>query len=124
MLMAGPDGRFFMPGVDGGGKSRTMGPFSGRHVKPNVRTGADAPVVRTAGEQRCTREDIENIGVHYARTLDDWKRRFVVHPKHRELLADRAVFHIDDEVILHRAVMTKGGIRLGEITLGFRKVRP
>jgi len=38
-------------------------------------------------------EDIENIGVHYARTLDDWKRRFVEYPDNREALADRTVFH-------------------------------
>ncbi len=38
-------------------------------------------------------EDIENIGVHYARTLDDWKRRFVEHPEHREKLARCTVFH-------------------------------
>ncbi len=38
-------------------------------------------------------EDIDNIGVHYARTLDDWKRRFMEHPENKETLADRSVFH-------------------------------
>lgn len=38
-------------------------------------------------------DDIENIGVHYARTLDDWKRRFMEHPENREALAARTVFH-------------------------------
>jgi hypothetical protein len=31
---------------------------------------------------------------------------------------------MDDEVMLNRAVMSKWGIRLGEVTLGFRKARP
>ena len=38
-------------------------------------------------------ENIENIGVHYARTLDDWKHRFMEHPENRQALEDRIVFH-------------------------------
>jgi cyclopropane-fatty-acyl-phospholipid synthase len=38
-------------------------------------------------------EDLENIGVHYARTLSDWKRRFIEHPDHSEALAERSLFH-------------------------------
>lgn len=38
-------------------------------------------------------EDLDNIGVHYARTLADWKRRFTGHPENRAALDSRAVFH-------------------------------
>jgi cyclopropane-fatty-acyl-phospholipid synthase len=38
-------------------------------------------------------EDLENIGVHYARTLDDWKSRFIQHPENRAALDNRAAFH-------------------------------
>jgi hypothetical protein len=30
---------------------------------------------------------------------------------------------MDEEVMLNRAVMSKWGIRLGEVTVGFRKLR-
>ena len=38
-------------------------------------------------------EELENIGVHYARTLADWKRRFANHPENRAALQARAAFH-------------------------------
>jgi cyclopropane-fatty-acyl-phospholipid synthase len=38
-------------------------------------------------------EDLDNIGVHYARTLDDWKRRFTGHPENRAALENRVAFH-------------------------------
>ncbi len=38
-------------------------------------------------------EEIDNIGVHYARTLDDWKHRFMEHPENKEALAKRTTFH-------------------------------
>jgi cyclopropane-fatty-acyl-phospholipid synthase len=38
-------------------------------------------------------EDLDNIGVHYARTLADWKRRFTDHPENRAELDRRAEFH-------------------------------
>ncbi len=38
-------------------------------------------------------ESVENIGVHYARTLADWKRAFLKHPEHREPIARRSAFH-------------------------------
>lgn len=38
-------------------------------------------------------ESAENIGVHYARTLSDWKIRFLKHPENREAMEKRSVFH-------------------------------
>jgi hypothetical protein len=37
---------------------------------------------------------------------------------------DDWMFLMDDEVMLNRAVMSKWGLRLGEVTLAFRKLRP
>lgn len=45
-------------------------------------------------------------GKVYHVTFDDW------------------MFLVDDEVMLNRAVMSKWGIRLGEVTLSFRKSSP
>ncbi len=36
---------------------------------------------------------------------------------------DDWMFLMDDDVMLNRAVMSKWGVRLGEVTLGFRKLR-
>ena len=38
-------------------------------------------------------EDLDNIGVHYARTLADWKDRFTGHPENRAALDSRVEFH-------------------------------
>ncbi len=62
--------------------------FPGGHL-PSL-TALTAAATRSS---RLIVEDLENIGVHYARTLSDWLERFAANPANRLALEKRSPFH-------------------------------